>query len=137
MHGIIEHEGRFFRQANHKAYGARVTVRIQQSPGDATIHVDCSSSEWPTEPEWETGDRSGGAYALQALPEQRIAVDIIQIVGLITDTNPTIVAVAAIFAVWGGVGYQAPQPEIARLEGVALASWQHPYNFLPILGEQN
>jgi len=53
---------------------------------------------------WQEGAIVGAAYALSKAARAECGVIITEIEGMITDTNPTIVAVATIYAVWNASG---------------------------------
>lgn len=55
-------------------------------------------------------------------------VTIVRILGMTTDTNPTIVAAAAADATWNALGF-APRASVRqRVESVVLRSWEGAVN---------
>ncbi|WP_394849654.1 hypothetical protein LZC95_19655 [Pendulispora brunnea] len=59
-------------------------------------------------------------------------VTVRRISGFSTDTNPTMVAVAAALAVWRGLGLSPLAEPLERLERVMLSSWQRSHNEIPV-----
>lgn len=105
-------------------------VHITQLDPDAplSLAISLDADEWNDQirdgqfPDWQEASLYGLRYALaQAGVEQgRWTVD--RIVGLLVDTTPTIVAVAAARAVWEVAEYTPPQDLNDRLQTLALAS---------------
>ena len=65
---------------------------------------------------WKEGARIGVTFAhrIAALPPCAVVVE--RIAGLTTDTNPTIVAVAAARAFWNAIGFQPAAEVVTSLE---------------------
>lgn len=136
---------KFARHKNGLSHFAEVALEIDFVPGTTEIRCNCSGAGWVGQgyledvpargyESWKAGARAGVAFALAvaALPSARVTID--RITGLTTDTNPTVVGVAAAFALWRAVGF-APSAEIvARLEEAAFASWQRDPEEIPTFG---
>ena len=72
--------------------------------------------------DWKQGAEAGVRYALKVARSEQFSVRITWIMGLTTDTNPTIVGAAAIQAVWQAIGYEPLHAEVERIEQMALGS---------------
>ncbi len=129
-----EHEGRFLRQTGSAGYAARVTVRVDHDSREPGIHFACSGEGWKRQgafeeatpngyDDWKAGARVGAEYALRRAGILGCRVTITKIIGMVTDTNSTIVAAAATFGVWQALGYQPDADERERIERVTLDSW--------------
>src|SRR5262249_14783579 len=83
---------------------------------------------------WKAGARAGVEFALAvaALPPARVTIN--RITGLTTDTNPTVVGVAAAFALWQAVGFSPSAEVVVRLEAAAFTSWQRDPDEIPRFG---
>ena len=107
-HAMI-YEGAFLRQ-HGKGYAARVTVSMQPTAALPGIRLACTGRLAQAQGELEEATRDGYAdwkagavvgiqFALACTQHTAWEVTVTRIVGLTTDTNPTIVAVAAMRAV--------------------------------------
>ena len=120
---ILIAEGTFLRQ-KRVGYVARVKVEIRTPVATPAIAVELEGELWarPT-PEWEGAARYGVDYALGQLKRTDCLVRITQILGTIADTNATIVAAAAVDAVWKALKVEPPAALRSRIEEVTLESW--------------
>jgi hypothetical protein len=138
-------EGSFLRQRNHCAYAARVTVVVQPCSCSRVMDITATCSgkvlsllqgdiEEAT-PEgysdWKQGAEAGARFALRIAKSGNWSVCITRIVGMTTDTNPTIVGAATMQAVWKAIGFVPDLDTATRVEAMALESWQHPHDFIP------
>jgi hypothetical protein len=107
---MLKAEGRFLNQRDGKGYAARVTVRIEPHSDKPSIATACSGDGWTGQgcveevpavgyDDWKQGAINGIRYALRAAHCLDCSVVVTRIVGMTTDTNPTIVGAAAIDAV--------------------------------------
>jgi len=139
---MITSTGRFIRQSHSKGYGAVVTLTIDSAANETHISLDCHGQGFRSQgsiedvPEqgyddWKQGAVVGVDYALRAAGLEPCGVVITKIEGLTTDTNPTIVAVAAMDAIWKGMRV-TPQADVdAYVKAVAMDSWTQPYDAIP------
>lgn len=141
---MVVSEGKFLRQREGKGYAARVFIELNE--GDSYPRVtaqletpsipvlfsqgDIEKAYAPTYNDWIQGAVIGASYALAKLKNSVYMVTITTIIGMETDTNPTIVAAAAIFAVWNAVNYH-PHDEIQFIIDKVFASWDLPPDTMP------
>ncbi len=141
---MITSTGRFTRQSHGKGYGAVVTLTIDSAATETHISLDCHGQSFRSQgyiedvPEqgyddWKQGAVAGVDYALKVAGLEPCGVVITKIEGLTTDTNPTIVAVAAMDAIWKGMGATPPADIDAYVKAAALDSWNQPYDAIPNL----
>ncbi len=134
--------GKFVRQHNSKGYGARVEVDIEEYPPQPYVRVQTSGWESPRQgdvfdvpatgfDDWKQGAIEGVTYALKVGDQQHCGVTITHIVGLITDTNPTVVAAAAMDAVWKALSIEPPRDIMARVQDMVFQSWDIPSDSIP------
>lgn len=139
---MITTVGRFTRQTQGKGYAAVVTLTIDLSATDKHVSVECHGRGFYSQgyieevPEqgydnWKQGAVVGVNYALDVAGIGPCHVMITKIEGLTTDTNPTVVAVAAMDAVWKGLDFTPPADIDTSVKAAALASWNQPYDAIP------
>jgi hypothetical protein len=80
---------------------------------------------------WKAGARAGVAYALHSAGLGHCGVRITRIVGICSDTNPTIVAAAAARAVWSAAGVTPDPAIVARVVAQLFVSWERDATALP------
>lgn len=142
---ISEHEGRFLRQTTSGGFIARVTIRVERPTFAPAIAIACSGAGFTSQgtleeasaasyDDWKLGARAGIEYALRRAEIRDALVTVLKISGLSTDTNATIVAAAAAFALWDAVGYVPDADERQRIDDVVLASWSPMAPALPVFG---
>jgi hypothetical protein len=138
-------EGRFCRVHQGLPYAARVTVRVSEDPTGPAIVLQCSSqppfprSDQEDTPaagydDWKEGAVVGARYALEVAGRTGCRVLIARIMGMTTDTNPTVVGAAAMDAVWQAIGHTPSAAQVRQVEQVVFGSWQQPYNAIPDFG---
>jgi hypothetical protein len=136
---------KFARHANGLSHFAEVALEIEFVPGSTDIRCDCDGAGFIGQgyledvpasgyDSWKAGARAGVAFALAvaALPPARVTIG--RISGLTTDTNPTVVGVAAALALWRAVGFSPSADVVARLDGAALTSWSRDPDEIPTFG---
>jgi len=134
MFSINDAEGRFLRQYRGKGYAARVTIDMQPTTGPGIITVRCTGTplfrqgaieEVPAEgwDDWKAGAVTGVQYALTRANQLNSQVVINRILGTFTDTHPSIIALAAAYAVWRTLGWTPTPEDTQYLESVALAGF--------------
>jgi hypothetical protein len=139
-------EGRFCRIKNRLPYGARVTIQIAMETTKPEILVQCSGtplhltgfSQGDIEDvpavgyeDWKQGAVVGVRYALQVVGHSDCHVTITRILGMTTETNPTVVGAAAVDAVWKALDYSPSLMEVHQVEQRVFASSQLAYDALP------
>lgn len=120
--------------ARAKCGFAEVDLRIDPSGSEAIIEFLCSGSgftsqggieEAPSEGygDWKSGARVGLEFALASSGATLGAIFVDRIAGLSTDTNPTVVAVAAAHALWNALGFAPSDETSAFLEAKMREAW--------------
>jgi hypothetical protein len=140
---MIESEGIFLRQHQGKGYAAKVRIHLvpaeiasvavgleNTGPPASFSQGDIQKAYTPDYDDWIQGAVIGARYALAKLPTA-YAVTLTAIEGSVTDTNPTVVAAAAISAIWKGAGYTPLAEDVALIEGVVFVSWDQKSHHLP------
>jgi hypothetical protein len=105
-------------------YFADVEPSVESSSDTLHVEFACSGKGFTSQgyfedasavgyDDWKNGSRVGATFALSIAGRPAATVVVNRITGLGTDTNPTIVAVAAAQAVWSALGF-VPSDEIAR-----------------------
>ena len=79
----------------------------------------------------QQGAVAGVRHALQVVGRSDCHVTVAQILGMITETNPTIVGAAAIDAVWKALDYLPSPQEVEQVEQITFASSQLAHDALP------
>lgn len=109
-----------------------VSVHEQTGPVGTTFAGDGSQSQGPTEAartvgyeQWQAAAVAGAKFALRRMGIDR-AVTISRVVGIHTDTTPTVVAIAAAYAVWKAEQYTPNDTLVASLKELARSSWDDP-----------
>ncbi len=135
-------DGRFLVQRGGLGYAARVTILLEQDPARPYVEVACEGAGWIRHglPEdvgplgydaWKAGARAGVAYALRSAGLEHCGVRVTRIVGMCSDTNPTIVAAAAARAVWTAAGVTPDPAMLARVATQMFVSWERDATALP------
>ena len=135
------------RQYEKKGYAARVHVVVAETIGASNVIVQldpCGDPQTfsqgnieaayaPAYNDWIQGAVIGAEYAFAKVKVAAYTITITAIFGMTTDTNPTIVAAATVFAVWNAVNYVPTAEETQFIERKVLKSWDLPYDALPTL----
>lgn len=132
-------EGKFLRQRNSGGYVARVKMAIEESTTATLVKVEWmsvdvkeASPSLANYEDWKQGALIGINYALNRIRvAKQYTITVIEIIGQDVDTNPTIVAAAAIDGVWKGMNYTPTQTEWDAIEEVVFGSWQKSAYHLP------
>lgn len=114
-----EAEGTFLRQKKGLGYAARVSLRVDPHTHHSSISVACYGRGWTAQGSveevpakgydpWKAGAVAGIRFALRAAAVEKGSVTVTRIVGMVSDTNPTIVGAAAIDGFWKALGYTRP-----------------------------
>lgn len=139
------HDGRFLVQRAGVGFAAHVTICLERGHVGPAIELACTGpGGWHGQGSleevaanghlsWQAGARLGAAFALRIAGLTDARVRITKIVGMTTDTNPTIVAAAAARAVWAAAGFVPAAELLARFEAQVFASWQIDCEALPQL----
>ena len=138
---MIVSEGRFLRQ-RPPAFAARVQIEIETEVTESIILFYHQGESLQDEIstlgyigcEWRVGAVVGIEYALRICGVPPCQIKITRILGSHMDTNPTIVAGAAIDAVWKAFDFQPPEEIKNKVEQQVLHSWRLPDqgNAIPI-----
>ena len=138
---FVQTEGNFLRQKG-RGFAARVTIQIECGANAPYTATALRGEGWIRQgdveevpsigyDDWKQGAIIGAEYALKKAEAMDCTVIITRIVGMTTDTNPTIVGAAAINAVWQALNYVPEASEQNRLEAIVLNSWEHEPHTLP------
>ena len=133
-----EVEKRYSRVHGGLFHEAIVTIRLDEGEKGSGVTVRCTAP--PTTPpqghiedvpengyrHWQRGAALGAEYALEVAGEQCRNVIVSRIQGLTTDTNPTVVGVAAALGVWEAVGYEPTPEQLGHIKQHAGGSWRRP-----------
>jgi len=134
---MICSEGTFLHQTGGCGYAARVAIEIDQDADQPYVAFRCGGSGWQGQgsienatefgyEDWKLGAYEGVKYALDRCARPQLGVVITRITGAMTDTNPILVGLAAVDAVWKALEFNVPQPEAERLLLLGLSSWTSP-----------
>jgi len=114
-------EGKVLKQTGGRGYYARVQVDCQnvgEQPSSVTLDP-AADDGWHRAEGWTDAAITGAALGLK-IAEVRARCTITRIHGMICETNSTLVAVAAVRAVWQAIGYEPAEELAARLEASIL-----------------
>lgn len=140
----MEHIGQFFKQ-RRVGYTARVHFRIEKTEAASTVTLHLApppeqrrfsqgmieSAYSPGYDDWIRGAVLGVEFALSQINNAAYAVTITEILGLTSDTNPTIVAAAAALGVWEAADFDPGSSLLEFVQHKALTSWDLPGDALP------
>ena len=135
---------RFAKLTGKAGYFAEVTITIERTTSPSVITTNCAGAGFFSQgyvesvpdvgyDDWKKGAVLGARYALSVTNVANCAVEITEICGFSTDTNPSIVATACALAVWSALGVEAPPDARKLLDTVALTSWERAPDSLPEL----
>jgi hypothetical protein len=116
-----------FQGLNAGGYG-RVHVSRSDADSPLSVEVILDDHEWNDQlrdggfSDWQDASIYGVRYALEQAGIRQGRWTVCRIIGLLVDTTPTIVAVAAARAAWSFAGFSPPQDLDDRLQQLALAS---------------
>lgn len=82
--------------------------------------------------DWKQGAVLGVAFALWTAKQRECGVVITKIEGLTSDTNPTIIAAAAMDAIWKAIEYTPESTLTSQILQNILMSWELPNNSICI-----
>src|SRR5687768_14613934 len=125
-----EFQGKFSRYNNGKPYAAMVKIITKVSFAQ-NIEINCDGDGWIGQgylesvsrkgyESWKQGALIGASYALKKSGKSNVTVEIIEIVGMITDTSPSAVGAATIYAVWSATDYTPTENEKLYIENVVF-----------------
>ena len=125
-----------------RLYFAEVVLDVDAGAGHEDISFECTGEGFVGQgaiedvpasgyDDWRAGVRAGVSFALAAVGAKLVGVVVRRISGTSSDTNPTVVAVAAAHAVWKSLGLSPPSGASALLDRMMMSSGQHPANEVP------
>ena len=116
--------------------GTRVSVELDWDTLEPAVMV-CLTEDQGEMSTWsdvfaclEQGALYGVRFALKVANTLPCTVRITELTGEREHTNPTVVAAAAAYAVWGAVGYQPPSEVHARVQGEVESSRHRSRDYL-------
>jgi hypothetical protein len=132
--------GRFARQLNGRGCFGIVEVEIETNSPITSISVQTHGEGFTSQgsiesvpkrgyESWQQGAVLGVAFALWTAGHRDCRVVITEILGLTSDSNPTIIAAAAMTAVWDALAFTPEPALIARIERSVVASQSLPPNY--------
>jgi hypothetical protein len=135
-------EGVFARYHNRRPFAARVTVSVESPSSQPGILFRCSGDGWIGQgyleevpavgyDDWKAGAKAGIEHALAVAQAVAARVEVIKILGMMTDTNPSVVGAAAALATWKALAFEPPAEVIQSLESVVFGSWRRPDDAIP------
>ncbi len=138
-------EGRFLRVSDQLPHCAIVELDVDTNAGGTHIADHCTGDGWVAQgylenasakgyDDWKAGARVGVEFALQ-VANVTANVVIRRITGMLTDTNPSIVAAAAANAIWDAVEFSPSSEAIACMESVVFQSWPRDHDYVPTVAE--
>ena len=134
--------GRVRKVRNGLPHLAEVDVTVTLRDEHTQVEVVCSGTGWSAQgyieeaspvgyDAWKAGAREGALFALRAVGLTGAVVVVTRIAGMTTDTNPSIVGLAAASAVWDALGARPPANAVERIEAIAFASWSNEPDRIP------
>ena len=137
-------EGRFRTIHGGVPHCAIVEVRVTDS-SKSNIEVECNGKGWERQgsledasesgyTDWKMGARRGAEFALQ-IANSTSDVTIKRITGMITDTNPSTVCGATVFAVWNALEFVPDEKTVTTLESVVVLGWKRQNDDIPTMDE--
>jgi hypothetical protein len=136
-------EAKFARIRDKLPHFAEVALDLAFSDPPPEVRFDCCGRGFYSQgyiedvsangyDDWKAGAREGVLFALR-VTDHPAKVTVTRISGLGTDTNPTIVAMAAALAVWRALNVQPPSWAMESLESVVFGSWARGATAVPDL----
>ena len=133
---------KFNKVKNGISYFAEVYLDINLKTVSKTIEIRCDGQGFSAQghmetatsfgyDDWKQGAVLGIEYACQKANCINYHITITKIIGLSTDTNPTIVGVTAILAVWQAINFVVAKETIRKLEEYVFTSWNMAIAELP------
>lgn len=113
---MTEHEGKVAMQVGPRGLYARVWVRLLPPGGNDSVTISQAAHDTCyAEQGWLDAARKGALLGLKfagATSSAASCCEVVRIHGMVADTNPTLVAIATILAVWKALGF-APSAELS------------------------
>lgn len=139
---IIIIKQKFNKIKNGISYFAEVHLMVDLEACNKIIKIQCAGQGFSTQGSieevpkigyaaWKQGAILGIKYACQKANLLNYNITIMKIRGLSTDTNPTIVGMASILAIWQTVNFIPTTDTINTLEEQVFASWDKEFSVLP------
>lgn len=139
-------EGVFTRYKNGLPFAARVTLSLESPSSQPGIVFRCSGKGWIGQgdleevpavgyEDWKAGAKAGIEYALAVAHSEAVHVEVTKIVGMLTDTNPSVVGAAAALATWKALVFEPSGDVLQALESVVFGSWGRPHDAVPEFAE--
>ena len=127
----MEADAKVAKQVGGRGFYARVWIEFEPiaEPEQSSIHVATSNNQFEQSEGWVDGAVLGATLAMR-LANVRGTCSIKRIHGMPCDTNPTVVAIATIRAVWNAIGYVPDSCLDERMEKLILRSKEVPFTTL-------
>ena len=133
---------KFNKVKNSIGYFAEVHLDINLKVVGKLIEIQCDGQGFSAQDymeevtslgynNWKQGAVLGIEYACQKANCLNYHITIKKIIGLSTDTNPTIVGITAILAVWQAINFVVTSETITKIEEYVFTSWNMADNALP------
>jgi hypothetical protein len=118
-------------------YVATVALAVELDSTEFLVEFHCNGQGWTAQGhieevsehgyhDWKAGAVAGVRFACDeaGIPNARVVVNFIS--GMITDTNPTVVAAAAALAVWKAFQFEPTSAAVELIEASVFRSWKSP-----------
>jgi hypothetical protein len=116
----VEGDGKVLLQIGARGFYARVQVNLELASGEPVVMLDASADEpWHRSEGWTDAAIAGAGLGLKLAGESG-ACTITGIQGMPADTNRTLVAIAAVRAVWAALAFQPNDALARRVEAAVL-----------------
>ena len=133
---------KFLRVRNRLPHFAVVSVAVDLEASGLTIELACNGAGFTSQgyseevpavgyDDWKAGAKAGVSFAVVIAEKKKCHVQITKIEGLGTDTNPTIVGIAAAFATWQALDFSASKEVVEKIENQAFSSWSQLPHTIP------
>lgn len=119
----MEADGRVMKQIRGRGYYASVRLTYEDAGGDGPPAVLAPGVENAWDREWFDAAVAGVALGLE-LARAPGRCTITRVHGMVCDTNPTLVAIAAVRAVWAAVSFDPDEATAQKIESCILRGHQ-------------
>ena len=112
----MEAEGRVARQVGGRGWYASVRLSLVPAAGSDVVLAPSSANDWYRSEGWLDAAVAGAALGLE-LAGGAGRCSITSVHGMVCDTSPGVVALAAMRAAWAAVAFAPSEPLAAAVEG--------------------
>jgi hypothetical protein len=134
--------GRFAKVKNGLSHDAVVEVEIETPSSTTYISLNCKGQGYAGQgyievvpkigyESWKMGAIVGINFAIRICNPPPCKINVTKIEGLTTDTNPTVVAAAAMDALWKAFKFEPTLETKTYIENTVFNSWLLPLDAIP------